>query len=55
MESSARVSWSIPSGSLRPLSGDASAVAETIGYAVDQPEGVDVNEVIVRSTASLHG
>jgi len=28
-----------------------SAVAEAIGFAIDQPEGVDVNEVIVRPTA----
>ncbi|MFF4764772.1 SDR family oxidoreductase [Streptomyces sp. NPDC001292] len=34
---------------------DASAIADAIGYAVDQPEGVDVNELIVRSTASLQG
>ncbi|MGI5159878.1 SDR family oxidoreductase [Microbispora sp. CA-102843] len=34
---------------------NASAIADAIGYAVDQPEGVDVNELIVRSTASLQG
>ncbi|MFF3859429.1 SDR family oxidoreductase [Streptomyces sp. NPDC002209] len=34
---------------------DSSAIADAICYAVDQPEGVDVNELIVRSTASLQG
>lgn len=34
---------------------DASAIAAAIDYAVGQPEGVDVNEIIVRSTASLQG
>ncbi|WP_243436349.1 SDR family oxidoreductase [Streptomyces sp. FH025] len=34
---------------------DASAIADAIGYAVDQPDGVDVNELVVRSTASLQG
>jgi NADP-dependent 3-hydroxy acid dehydrogenase YdfG len=29
----------------------ASAVAEAIGFAVSQPENVDVNELIVRPTA----
>jgi NADP-dependent 3-hydroxy acid dehydrogenase YdfG len=28
----------------------ASAVADAIGYAVGQPDNVDVNELIVRST-----
>ncbi|WP_316529333.1 hypothetical protein [Kitasatospora brasiliensis] len=34
---------------------DATAIADAIGYAVDQPDDVDVNEVVVRSTASLQG
>ncbi|MFE3226919.1 SDR family oxidoreductase [Nocardia sp. NPDC059228] len=34
---------------------DACAIAAAIEYAVDQPDGVDVNEIIVRSTASLQG
>ncbi|MEV6094967.1 SDR family oxidoreductase [Nocardia sp. NPDC051981] len=34
---------------------DASAIAAAIDYAVGQPEGVDVNEIIVRSTTSLQG
>ncbi|MGW2660802.1 SDR family oxidoreductase [Nocardia tengchongensis] len=34
---------------------DASAIAAAIDYAVGQPEGVDVNEIIVRSTASIQG
>ncbi|MFC0602464.1 SDR family oxidoreductase [Streptomyces palmae] len=42
-------------GALSVVGLDASAIAEAIGYAVDQPEGVDVNELIVRSTASLQG
>lgn len=29
----------------------ASAIAEAIGYAISQPESVDVNEIIVRPTA----
>ncbi|SFU26214.1 hypothetical protein SAMN05192563_104933 [Paraburkholderia aspalathi] len=29
----------------------ASAIAEAIGYAISQPENVDVNEIIVRPTA----
>jgi NADP-dependent 3-hydroxy acid dehydrogenase YdfG len=34
---------------------DASAIAAAIGYAVDQPDDVDVNEIIVRPTASVLG
>ena len=34
---------------------DAAAIAAAIGYAVDQPAGVDVNEIIVRPTASVLG
>lgn len=30
----------------------AQAIAEAIAYAIEQPEGVDVNEIIVRPTAS---
>ena len=29
----------------------ASAIAEAIGFAISQPENVDVNELIVRPTA----
>ncbi|MGW4353209.1 SDR family oxidoreductase [Nocardia sp. NPDC004582] len=34
---------------------DASAIAAAIDYAVGQPDGVDVNEIVVRSTTSLQG
>ncbi|RMI28972.1 SDR family oxidoreductase [Nocardia stercoris] len=34
---------------------DASAIAAAIEYAVGQPDTVDVNEIIVRSTSSLQG
>lgn len=32
----------------------ASAIADAVFYAVSQPEGVDVNEVIVRATSSTY-
>jgi len=32
----------------------AEAVARAIAFAVEQPEGVDVNEIIVRPTASAY-
>ncbi len=28
-----------------------SAIASAIGYAIEQPAGVDVNEIVVRPTA----
>jgi NADP-dependent 3-hydroxy acid dehydrogenase YdfG len=34
---------------------DPSGIAQAIGYAIDQPAGVDVNEIIVRPTASVLG
>jgi NADP-dependent 3-hydroxy acid dehydrogenase YdfG len=34
---------------------DAAAIAAATGYAVDQPDDVDVNEIIVRPTASVLG
>ena len=42
-------------GAVTAVGLDASAIAAAIGYAVDQPDGVDVNEIIVRSTASVNG
>jgi NADP-dependent 3-hydroxy acid dehydrogenase YdfG len=30
------------------------AIARAIGFAIAQPEGVDVNEIIVRPTASVY-
>jgi NADP-dependent 3-hydroxy acid dehydrogenase YdfG len=30
------------------------AIARAIGFAIEQPEGVDVNEIIVRPTASAY-
>ncbi|SDC91372.1 SDR family oxidoreductase [Rhodococcus tukisamuensis] len=34
---------------------DATAIAAAIAYAVGQPADIDVNEIIVRPTASVHG
>ena len=34
---------------------DPSGIAQAIGYAIDQSAGVDVNEIIVRPTASVLG
>ena len=34
---------------------DASGIAAAIGYAIDQPADIDVNEIIVRPTASVLG
>ena len=30
------------------------AIARAIAFAIEQPEGVDVNEIIVRPTASAY-
>jgi NADP-dependent 3-hydroxy acid dehydrogenase YdfG len=32
----------------------AEAIARAVLFAIEQPEGVDVNEIIVRPTASAH-
>lgn len=32
----------------------AEAIAKAIAFAIDQPDDVDVNEIIVRPTASLN-
>ena len=37
----------------RRISIPAEAIAEAIKYAVEQPNGIDVNEIIVRPTASI--
>ena len=34
---------------------DASGIAQAIGYTIDQPADVDINEIIVRPTASVLG
>ncbi|MFC9970315.1 hypothetical protein ACFVH6_05365 [Spirillospora sp. NPDC127200] len=31
----------------------SSAIASAIGYAIEQPDGVDVSEIIVRPTAQV--
>jgi NADP-dependent 3-hydroxy acid dehydrogenase YdfG len=36
----------------RKIALPARAIAEAIAFAVDQPSGVDVSEIIVRPTAS---
>jgi NADP-dependent 3-hydroxy acid dehydrogenase YdfG len=36
----------------RQVSIPAHAIAEAIAYAIGQPDGVDVNEIIVRPTAN---
>lgn len=38
----------------REVSIPADAIAGAVAYAVGQPDGVDVNEIIVRPTASLY-
>jgi NADP-dependent 3-hydroxy acid dehydrogenase YdfG len=38
--------------SLSPKMGAREAVARSIAFAIDQPHDVDVNEIIVRPTAS---
>jgi NADP-dependent 3-hydroxy acid dehydrogenase YdfG len=38
----------------REISIPADAIAGAVAYAVGQPDGVDVNEIIVRPTASLY-
>jgi NADP-dependent 3-hydroxy acid dehydrogenase YdfG len=37
-------------GMLEQTSIPASAIAEAIGFAISQPENVDINELIVRPT-----
>ena len=32
----------------------AESIAKAIAFAIEQPDGVDVNEIIVRPTASAH-
>ncbi|OLR91974.1 SDR family oxidoreductase [Actinokineospora bangkokensis] len=41
-------------GTYRATALPASAIAAAISYAVGQPEEVDVNEIVVRPTASAH-
>jgi NADP-dependent 3-hydroxy acid dehydrogenase YdfG len=38
--------------SFRPIAIPANAVARSIAFAIEQPDDVDVSEIIIRPTAS---